>query len=155
DRNGVQLAISESADDVAADPYLIKNAARDARLLAPLLDKPESTVLAGLTKRHTGFVYLAHLVPAARVAEINKLHIEGLTMIPQNTRVYPRSWAASQVLGSVHLNGHGYSGVEYGYDKVLAGSNGVRRIVNDAIGQPISIDDPKPTEPGKALRLTL
>ena len=27
DRNGVQLAISQSADDVAADPYLIKHAA--------------------------------------------------------------------------------------------------------------------------------
>jgi cell division protein FtsI (penicillin-binding protein 3) len=155
DRNGVQLAISESADDVVADPHLIKDAANDARLLAPLLGQSESTVLAGLTKPHRGFVYLAHLVPAATVAELNKLHIQGLTMIPENTRMYPRSWAASQVLGSVHLNGHGYSGLEYGYDNVLAGRNGLRRIVNDAIGQPISIDDVTPTDPGKTVRLTL
>ncbi len=156
DRNGVQLAISESADDIVADPFLIKNnAARDAQLLAPLLGKPESTVLAALTKPHTGFVYLAHLVPAAQATAIQKLHIDGLSMIPEMTRVYPRSWAASQVLGSVHLNGHGYSGLEYRYDNVLDGQNGLRRIVNDAIGQPISIDDVKPTVPGKTVQLTL
>src|SRR5438067_6579977 len=33
------------------------------------------------------------------------------------------------------------SGIEYRYDRSLRGSDGIRRIVNDAIGQPISIDD--------------
>ena len=38
---------------------------------------------------------------------------------------------------------------------MLRGSNGERRIVNDAIGQPISIDDLKPTVPGKTMELTI
>ena len=37
DRNGVELAISQAADDVVADPYLIKNPVKVSRQLAPLL----------------------------------------------------------------------------------------------------------------------
>jgi cell division protein FtsI (penicillin-binding protein 3) len=155
DRGGVQLAISESADDVAADPYLIKDPAGTARRLAPLLGKSESALLGELTKPHTGFVYLAHVISGDTAATINKLHLAGLTMIPQTRRVYPRSWAASQVLGNVHFDGHGYSGLEFRYDSLLHGRDGVRRIVNDAIGQPISIDDVHATQPGKSLKLTL
>jgi cell division protein FtsI (penicillin-binding protein 3) len=155
DRNGVELAISESADDLAADPYLIKDPLATAQKLAPLLGKPVTTLLTLLNRRHTGFVYLAHLVPGDRIAEINKLHLDGLTVIPQVRRVYPRSWAASQVLGTVGWDDQGLSGLEYRYNGVLRGHDGERRIVNDAIGQPISIDDERATEAGNTLRLTL
>ena len=155
DRNGVQLAISESADDIVADPYLIKDPVGVARQLAPLLGAPQATLLAALSKRHTGFQYLAHRVPAERANQITKLRIAGLTTIPQLRRAYPRAWAASQVLGNVHLDGHGYSGIEYRYDSVLRGTSGTRRIVNDAIGQPIAIDDVHPAQAGKTVQLTI
>jgi cell division protein FtsI/penicillin-binding protein 2 len=155
DRNGVELAISESADDVAADPYLIKDPVGVSQKLAPLLGKPQPAVFAALTKRRTGFVYLAHLIPGDHAATISKMRLEGITTIPQVTRVYPRSWAASQVLGHIGWGNRGLSGVEYRYDKLLRGSDGLRRIVNDAIGQPVSIDDTRPTRPGKPLQLTI
>jgi cell division protein FtsI (penicillin-binding protein 3) len=155
DRNGLELAISESADDVAADPYLIKDPVPMAQKLAPLVGKPVNTVLGLLTKRHTGFVYLAHLLPGDRAAAIQKLHLDGLTMIPAVTRVYPRSWAAAQVLGTVGWGDRGLSGIEYRYDRQLRGTDGVRRTVSDALGQPISIDDVKPTKPGKTIALTV
>jgi cell division protein FtsI/penicillin-binding protein 2 len=155
DRNGVELAISEAADDVAADPYLIKDPQADAQRLAPLLGKPFTTVLTELTRPHTGFVYLAHLLAADRAVAISRLRIDGLTMIPEVRRVYPREWAASQLLGSVGWGDRGLSGIEYRYDRALRGSDGVRRIVNDAIGQPISIDDVRSTRPGKTVTLTI
>jgi cell division protein FtsI/penicillin-binding protein 2 len=62
---------------------------------------------------------------------------------------------ASQVLGSVGWGNRGLSGIEYLYDKVLRGSDGVRRIVNDARGQPISVDQFRPTIPGKTIQLTI
>jgi cell division protein FtsI/penicillin-binding protein 2 len=155
DRNGVQLAISESADDIVADPYLITHPLPAAQKLAPLLGLPVLTVLAKITKPHTGFVYLAHLLSADRATEITKLQINGISTIPETKRFYPRSWAASQVLGTLHLDGHGASGLEFSYNRQLAGANGVRRIVNDAIGQPISIDDVKSMKPGKTLGLTV
>jgi cell division protein FtsI (penicillin-binding protein 3) len=155
DRNGVELAISESADDVVADPYLIKHPLAAAQRLAPLLGLPVLTVVADLSRRHTGFVYLAHLLPASVAAEITKLRIAGISTTPQVKRVYPRSWSASQVLGSVGWDDQGLSGIEYRYNNVLHGTNGVRRIVSDAIGQPISIDDVRPMVPGKTIKLTL
>jgi cell division protein FtsI (penicillin-binding protein 3) len=155
DRNGVELAISESAADVAADPYLTKNPQAEAAQLAPLLGKPVATVLSGLTRPHSGFVYLAHLVPADRATAIAKLRFDGITLLPQVTRVYPRSWAASQVLGTVGWNDMGLSGLEYSFNSVLRGIDGVRRIVNDAIGQPISIDDMRMTKPGRTVALTI
>ncbi len=155
DRNGVELAISESADDVAADPFLIKDPAGDARKLAPLLGVPLGTVLGALTRPHTGFVYLVHLLPGDRAAAIQDLHLDGITLIPEVTRVYPRSWAASQVLGTVGWGDRGLSGIEYRYNGVLRGKDGLRRIVSDAIGQPISIDDVRPTQLGKTIKLTI
>ena len=155
DRNGVQLAISESADDVVADPYLIKHPLPVAQKLAPLLGQPVLTVLAKLTKPHTGFVYLAHLLSADQATQIMKLQINGISTIPEVTRVYPRAWMASQVLGGVGWGNRGLSGLEYRYNKQLRGTNGVRRIVNDAIGQPISIDNVRTMKPGETLKLTL
>jgi cell division protein FtsI/penicillin-binding protein 2 len=155
DRNGVELAISQSADDVVADPYLVKDPAGDAQRLAPLLGKPVLSVLAKLTKPHTGFVYLAHLLPAARAASIAKLGIAGITLVPEITRSYPRSSAAAQVLGSVGWGDRGLSGLEYLDNAALRGRDGIRKVVSDAKGQPISISDPRPTEPGKTVELTI
>jgi cell division protein FtsI/penicillin-binding protein 2 len=155
DRTGVELAVSEAADDVAADPYLIKNPQAVARQIAPLLGKPFPAVLRLVTKPHTGFVYLAHLLAGQQAAAIGRLHIAGLTLIPETKREYPRIWAASQVLGGVGWGDRGLSGLEYKYDNLLRGQNGVRKIVSDAIGQPISIDDVRTTKPGNTVQLTI
>lgn len=155
DRNGVELAISEAADDIVADPYLIKDPVTVSARLAPLLGQPRLKVLRELTEPHTGFVYLAHVMFAERAAAINKLNIPGISLIPETRRVYPRSWAAAQVLGSVGVDGQGLSGLEYLDNSILSGSDGVRKIVSDAIGQPISIDNIRPARPGKTLQLTI
>jgi cell division protein FtsI/penicillin-binding protein 2 len=155
DRTGVELAVSEAADDVVADPFLIKNPQGAATKLAPLLGKPEPAVLQLLTKPHTGFVYLAHLIAGTQGDAIGKLNLAGISLIPETKREYPRVWAASQVLGSVGWGNRGLSGLEYKYNPLLRGQNGVRKIVSDAIGQPISVDDVRTTRPGKTLQLTI
>jgi cell division protein FtsI/penicillin-binding protein 2 len=159
DRNGVDLAISEAADDIAADPYLVKDPLAAAQQLAPLLGKSQDAVLSALSRKHTGFIYLAHQLPADQAAAITararKLHIDGISLVPQVMRTYPRSWAASQVLGTVGWGDQGRSGLEYFYDAALRGIDGMRKIVNDAIGQPISINDVRATVPGKTVQLTI
>jgi cell division protein FtsI/penicillin-binding protein 2 len=155
DRHGVELAVTESADDVVADPYLIKSPQNVAQQLAPLLGKPFATVLTDVTKPHTGFVYLAHSLPGDQAAAINRLHISGINLIPTVKRLYPRSWEASQVLGFVGAQDQGLGGLEFKYDSILGGHNGIRKVVSDAKGQPISVDEVQPTVPGKTLRLTI
>jgi cell division protein FtsI/penicillin-binding protein 2 len=155
DRNGVQLAISESADDVVADPYLIRRPQAVAARLSPLLGQSVNQVLGKVTKPGTGFVYLAHLLPADQAQAILRLGINGISLVPEVRRVYPRDTLAAQVIGMVGWGDKGLSGLEYLYNKALRGVSGVRKTVDDALGQPISIEDLRATRPGKTIRLTI
>ena len=155
DRRGVELAVTEPADDVSATPYLIKDPTKTAGQIAPILGEPEEDVLKKLARRDTGFVYLGRNVPSKRSRELEKLKIPGMTFTPTNRRRYPREWLASQVLGTVGTDGKGLSGLEYSQDHLLRGRDGTRRVVRDALGDPISVRDPDPVEPGARLTLTL
>ena len=162
DRTGVQLALSESAADVIADPYLIKrgNPMLMAQTMAPLLHMPVLHVLTAITKPHTGYVVVAREVTPATAQAILALKfggkpINGVTSIPDVKRVYPRDFTAAQVIGGVHASGSGDAGLEYEFNSMLSGRAGERRIVNDAIHQPISIDEVRPMQSGKSLQLTV
>jgi cell division protein FtsI (penicillin-binding protein 3) len=154
DRTGTELAVSEPASDVSATPYLVKDPQGTAAKLSPILGVPEDDLLQKLTTR-TGFVYLARKVPDGRATRIRKLKIAGIDLTPTSRREYPRDWLASQVLGTVKADGIGGAGLEYSQEKLLHGSDGERRIVRDALGQPISIRDTTPMQPGHDLQLTL
>jgi cell division protein FtsI/penicillin-binding protein 2 len=153
DRNGVDLALSEPAQDISATPYLVKDPLNAARRLAPLLGRDEQGILAKLSE-HRGFVYLARSLPADRAQAVAHLKIEGIQGTPTMRRVYPRGTLAAQVLGIVGAEGHGF-GLEYGLAPILAGEAGERRVVSDAIGQPVSISDVRRERPGAEVSLTL
>ena len=155
DTNGVDLALSEYASDIIVDPYLIKQPAVDAQKLSPVLHEPMLSVLSTLTKPHTGYVQLAKQVPSSTAQRVMALNINGISTSPDVKRVYPRNSFAAQVLGAVNHTGAGYSGLESLYNSDLIGRAGERRIVNDARGQTIAVDNVREMEPGKSLHLTL
>jgi cell division protein FtsI (penicillin-binding protein 3) len=154
DRNGLELAVSEPAADIAATPYLVKSPLRTAARLAPLLDSSQADVLEKLDAKG-GFVYLARNLPAAKAEKIRKLDIAGLEFIPSGRRDYPRRWLASQVIGSVGVDGAGLGGLELAHNSILHGTNGKRRIVKDGVGEPIVVQETKHAVAGKDLRMTL
>ena len=155
DRKGVELAVSEPAADVSATPYLVRDPVRAARKLAPILDTTPEKVVQKLATKDTGYVYLARGLSAQKVARIKRLDLTGIALEPGHVRFYPRQFLASQVLGSVGTEGRGLSGIEYARDRILDGADGRRRLVKDALGQSISIRDPKPAKPGARLELTI
>ena len=160
DRNGVELAVSEAADEIVADPYLIKNPQAVAELLAPLLGESFPTVLEKLTKPHTGYSPLANFLPASRAVAISRLRlggmpIDGITMTAETRRTYPGGDEASQVLGFVGAQGQGLWGLESYYNKALGGQTGLRKVVSDAVGTPMAVDQLRPMIPGKTIQLTI
>jgi cell division protein FtsI (penicillin-binding protein 3) len=155
DRRGELLAVSEAAADVSVTPYLVKHPDAAARRLAPLLGRPEDEILRKLVRHDTGFVYLGREVPATRADQIRKLDLAGIQLTPRTVRTYPRSFLASQVIGTVGTDGKGLSGLEYGLQDAIAGRDGERTIVNDALGQPISMRDSVTARPGQPVQLTL
>jgi cell division protein FtsI (penicillin-binding protein 3) len=155
DRNGVELAVSQPSVTVAATPYLVEDPARVASDLAPLLRRHEDELLRQLARRDTGFVYLARQLSPVRARAVQKREIEGLEFIPEFRRDYPRTWMASQLLGNVGAEGHGLSGLEYLLDRDLAGRDGERRLVKDALGRPIELRENTRALRGHPVRLTL
>jgi cell division protein FtsI/penicillin-binding protein 2 len=154
DVNGNDLAVSEPAVDIAATTYLIKDATKVADQLAPLIGIGEDILLRKLAKP-SGFVYLGRGIPAAKADEARKLKIPGLEFIPRYRRDYPREWTAAQLIGSTGTDDQGLGGLEYRLDTQLAGADGERRLVKDAMGNPIEMRDTKPVKPGHTVRLTL
>jgi cell division protein FtsI (penicillin-binding protein 3) len=154
DRNGVDLAISEPAQEISVTPYLVKNPLLASRQLAPLLGQTQAHVLALLSER-AGFVYLARALPDTRARRLLALKIEGIQGTPTMRRVYPRGTLAAQVLGTVGTEGKSLSGLEYSLRGALAGKAGERRVVSDAIGQPVSIENVHREVPGAQVQLTL
>jgi cell division protein FtsI/penicillin-binding protein 2 len=154
DRNGIDLAISEPARDISADPYLITDPLSAARKLAPLLGQTQASVLRKLSER-AGFVYLVRGMPATKAQAVLALKIPGVAGTPVMRRVYPRGALAAQVLGIVGTEGKGLAGLEYSRNTLLAGRSGQRRVVSDAIGQPVSITEANPVEAGQPIALTL
>ncbi len=154
DRRGNQLAGSEDAATIYATPYQVKNPPQAAAQLAPILGEKKGEVLEALTAEG-GFSYVAQKVDLATAAKVENLHLEGIGQLPDTRRVYPQGTMAGQVIGAVGDESQGLTGLELGEESVLGGTDGERRIVNDALGEPIRLETVKEAEDGEDIQLTL
>jgi cell division protein FtsI (penicillin-binding protein 3) len=154
DRRGNKLAASEDAATIYATPYQVKNPPQAAAKLAPILEEPKGEVLEALTEE-SGFSYLAHKVNLGTEAKVEALGLEGIGELPDSRRVYPQGEMAGQVIGAVGSENQGLTGLEQGEESVLGGTDGERRVVNDALGEPIRLETVKEAEDGEDIELTL
>ncbi|MEI6663426.1 MAG: penicillin-binding protein 2 [Actinomycetes bacterium] len=155
DRNGTELAVSEAAVDVVANPMIIKSPADLAAKLAPLLGSQPEELLPKLSDRSRGFVYIARRMPAEVGDRIKAMHQTGLSLEQTMRRSYPRGQQAGQLLGFVGNEGKGLSGLEYAWNSELQGTDGQRTTVSDALGRPINVADNAMVQKGRDIRLTI
>jgi cell division protein FtsI (penicillin-binding protein 3) len=154
DRFGNPLAVSEDAKTIYATPYQVKQPRQVAAKLASILDLEEGEVLESLTE-DSGFAYVARKVDLPSAARVARLELAGIGELPDSRRTYPQGGLAAQTIGAVGDEGQGLTGLEKGKDPVLRGSDGERRIVNDALGEPIRLETVSEASDGEDLRLTL
>lgn len=154
DRRGNKLAASEDAATIYATPYQVKNPPQAAAQLAPILKQPKGEVLEALTAEG-GFSYVAQKVDLSTVAKVEALDLEGIGELPDSRRTYPQGEMAGQVIGAVGSENQGLTGLEMGDEEILGGSDGERRIINDALGQAIRMETVKEAEDGEDIELTL
>jgi cell division protein FtsI/penicillin-binding protein 2 len=154
DRRGNKLAASEDAATIYATPYQVKNPPQAAAKLAPILDEKKGEVLEALTAEG-GFSYVAQKVDLSTAAKVEALDLEGIGQLPDSRRTYPQGEMAGQVIGVVGSENEGRTGLELGEEEALGGSDGERRIINDALGEPIRLETTKEAEDGEDVELTL
>jgi len=154
DRNGNELAASEDAATIYATPYQVRDPSQSAAKLAPILHLGRSQILASLTA-HSGFSYVAHEVGLGAAARIARLKLAGIGQLPDSRRTYPQGELAGQVIGALGSEGKGLSGLEASENSVLQGTDGERRVVNDALGDPIRLETVTQARDGNDIQLTL
>jgi cell division protein FtsI/penicillin-binding protein 2 len=154
DRSGNELAASEDAATIFATPYQVKNPPQAAAKLAPILELDKGEVLKSLTV-NSGFSYIAHKVSLEQAGRVERLKLAGIGEQPDTRRTYPQGEMAGQVIGAVGSENQGLTGLEAGEESVLSATDGERRIVRDARGDPIRQETAKEAEDGEDIQLTL
>lgn len=157
DRDGTVLAMSVPTKNVVADDFQIPHPVSEAAQLAPLLGVPSAS-LVPLLCEHSGYVTLARNVSESRAAEISARAFDGLTLLDGSVRVTPDGDLAAPVLGAVHQAGTGASGLEYQFNKELAGRAGSETLLESASGMTLPgtpVAEPTVAHAGTGLELTL
>jgi len=159
DRDNQPLAETVDARDVYADPHKVTDPAAEARQLAPLLGRAGSDIpgLQDLLSQNTTFVYLLRATSPQLAKKIIDLELPGIGVLPTTRRIYPAGTLASNVVGFANAEGTGLAGLEYSFQKTLAGHDGVRTFETGLSGSPIpdGRDVVKPAVPGTGLKLTI
>jgi cell division protein FtsI/penicillin-binding protein 2 len=154
DRHGDALAASEDAATIYATPYQVKDPGKTADKLATILGESSNAILKALNA-HSGFSYVARRVALPEAARIERLELPGIGELPDSRRTYPQGDMAGQVIGAVGSENQGLTGLELGEDATLRGTDGERRVVKDALGEPIKLETVSEAKDGSDIQLTL
>lgn len=160
DRRGRELAVSVEAKSAYAVPPELDDpidvAARVAAVLG--IDAEARTSLEERLSSEKDFVWVARKLDPLIAAQLRELSIDGIGFDRESRRYYPFRTLLAQVLGYAGIDSQGLAGLEYQYDKVIAGSVARRMLLNDArpgaslADHRYGFTDP---EPGRDLHLTI
>lgn len=133
DANGVELAVSVAVDSIYADPKMVVEPTRTARLVARALDLPFREVDAKLATEKR-FVWLKRRVTPEEARRIRELGLPGIAIAKEWKRHYPGRELAGTVIGLISSDGRGIEGVELAHDDVLRGDDARLPVLRDARG---------------------
>jgi cell division protein FtsI/penicillin-binding protein 2 len=155
DRMGVQLAISEEAVTVYANPRQIVNPREVAVAAAKTLGVDADVLYPQLLDKSKGFVYVKRKVDAEHAKALRERNFAGVGFLPEEQRVYPQGSVAAHVLGYAGTDNRGLAGLELQLERVLGGRAGSETYVKDPFGRVLNVVESRPERPGRDVFLTL
>ena len=160
DRHGKLLAVSVRQPSIYADPSKIESFGSFSSLIAPVLQLNPTDVEADLVQHaKQKFRWLRRRVDEAMVARLNALDLPkgSWGVRHERRRVYPQGTVAAHILGLRGLDGDARGGIEEQFADELTGSPGVRRLVTDSLGRPMSLlsEVSQSSHNGAEIRLTI
>jgi cell division protein FtsI (penicillin-binding protein 3) len=153
DRNGVVLASSVPARGVWAIPDDVDGGHREISQLARMLEVPYSELRRRLAADNRTFVYLKRQVDPDVAQRIESSNLTGIHTSREFRRLYPEGAITAQLLGFTDVEDKGQDGIEYAFERTLAGRPGLRRLIKDRLGR--AVDDDWVREPIEGRDITL
>src|SRR2546423_2019709 len=126
--------------------------------LAKTIDKEPFELSKMLGDRaESRFVEVAENLDEGTCAQIEKLDLPGVGLLPTNQRYYPMGSLAAHLLGGMQKDGIGLEGLELKFEKQLAGKDGFKRTLRDFRGRPLAVaaEDYLPAQHGQHIILTV
>ena len=156
DRSGKILAINMEVPSVFGAPKYVSDPQATAARLNRVL-KTDVRQLESKLKSARDFVWLARGLEPERAEGLQGLSLDGIGVIPEGRRFYPKGAMLSHVLGFANIDNQGQEGLERRYDAQLRGGRGHLVVERDAFGGsvfPKELNYVAPL-PGKDLVLTI
>lgn len=134
DRNLTPLALSVPMKSAFAQPSAMKDKRTAAILLGRDLGVSPEHIYQKLD-RHGHFAWLKRKMDDDAYETVKARHIPGVSFISEDRRFYPQQTLASRVVGFCGLDNDGLAGLEYLYEKTLAGEKITLLAHRDATGR--------------------
>jgi cell division protein FtsI (penicillin-binding protein 3) len=156
DASGQVLAVTSQAFNVTADQTLVTDPVAVAARLGPILGVDPGVLAPRLTGDRR-FIYVAKTLTPEQWDRISELRLPGIFGEPTSRRTYPAGDLAANVVGFVGAEGAGLGGVEYAFQKQLAGTPGTETFERGPGGRVIPTGANSMTEAtaGTTVRLTI
>ncbi len=138
DRRGRELAVNLETESIYCNPQEIIDPDRVASTISRTLNKRSSVIFSKLNTDR-GFQWLERKVSIEDARKIRELKLQGIGLIPETKRFYPKGDMASHILGFVDFDNKGLEGIERRYDKYLTAKAETVTVMRDAKGNIISI----------------
>jgi len=156
DRHGKVLAMNIEVPTIVGVPTSLDSPTNAARSLSPVLRIRRDEIEKKL-RQDKHFVWLARKVEPEQGQRLEQLSIDGIGMVMEGRRFYPKGPLLAHVLGFVGMDGLGLEGLERRYEVQLHGEKRVTILQRDALGRtvfPKGLREQVPA-PGHALTLTI
>ena len=156
DRHGKVLAMNVEVPSIFGVPTSLDSPSNAARFLSPVLHLRREEIERKL-RQDKHFVWLARKVEPEQGRRLEQLSIDGIGMVMEGRRFYPKGPLLAHVLGFVGMDGMGLEGLERRYESQLHGEKRLTILQRDALGRtvfPKGLREQAPTA-GQTLTLTI
>ena len=138
DRNGETLAESTPVDSIWVNPQELNDNIDQLPRLAKALKEDQQTLARRITSNlDREFLYLERQMPPEQAAKIKALGIPGVNTLREYRRYYPAGEVSGHVVGFTTIDDKGQEGLELGYDQLLNGEDGAKRVLRDMAGHSV------------------
>jgi len=153
DRNGEPLAVSTPVDSVWVNPQELNDNIDQLPKLARALKEDQQTLARRITSNlDREFLYLERHMPPDQAARIKALGIPGVYLLREYRRYYPAGEVSGHVVGFTTIDDKGQEGLELGFDQLLNGEDGAKRVIQDSFGRYVeNVESIREMRPGRDL----